>query len=197
MCSTASSWVGFNDSRSTGREYNSRDRPIPHQILPPQTVQEHLHRSRRLLDGDLLRYILETESLHSFQKDRRFVAAGVGEDRLASGRKQLRYEVSEGRGVLTLVENVRGKDQVEDTNTRYVRPAPVESGDLRLQTQVRTGIIGREVEGGLVVVRSKDFGALGECKYGGQPDAAPQLDNARTPKIACGEVACQRDGAGP
>jgi hypothetical protein len=47
------------------------------------------------------------------------------------------------------------------------------------------------------VVRSKDFGALGECKYGGQPDAAPQLDNARTPKIACGEVACQRDGAGP
>jgi hypothetical protein len=38
---------------------------------------------------------------------------------------------------------------------------------------------------------------LGEREYGGQSDAAPQLDNARTPKIVFGEVACQRDGTGP
>jgi hypothetical protein len=34
------------------------------------------------------------------------------------------------------------------------------------------------------VVRSKDIGALGERDYGGQPDAAPQLDNAPIPKIS-------------
>ncbi len=160
-------------------------------------MEEHLHSSRRLLDGDLFRCILAPVSLHSFQKDRRFVTAGVDEDRLAPGRKELRYEVGEGRGVLTLVEDVRGEDQAEGSKTRYVRFAPVERGDLRFQVQVRTGIIGREVEGGLVVVRSKDFGALGEREYGGQSDAAPQLDNACTPKIAFREVARQRDGAGP
>jgi hypothetical protein len=197
VCSTASSWVGFNDSRSTGREYNSRDRPIPHQILPPQPVQEHFHSSRRLLDDDRFRCILEPESLYSFQKDQRFVATRVGEDRLAAGREQPRYEVGEAGSVLTLVEDVRGEDQVKGPKTRYVRFAPVERGDLRFQIQVRADVVGREVEGGLVVVRSKDFGALGEREYGGQSDAAPQLDNARTPKIAFGEVACQRDGTGP
>jgi hypothetical protein len=62
--------------------------------------------------------------------------------------------------------------------------APVESGDLRFLVQVSVGVVSCELEGGLVVVRSKDFGALGERKYGGQPDAAPQLDNARTPKVS-------------
>jgi hypothetical protein len=160
-------------------------------------VQEHLYTSRRLLDGDLFRCILEPVSLHSFQKDRRFVTAGVGEDRLAAGRKELRYEVSESKGVLTLVEDVSGEDQVERPNTLYVRFAPVEGGDLRFQVQVSADVVGREVEGGLVVVRSEDFGALGVREYSGQPDAAPQLDNARTPKMAFREVARQRDGAGP
>ncbi len=133
----------------------------------------------------------------SLQKDRRFVTAGVGEDRLAAWREQLRYEVGEGGCVLTLVEDVRGEDQVERPDTLYVRFAPVEEGDLRFQVQVSAGVVGREVEGGLVVVRSEDFGALGEREYGGQPDAAPQLDNALAPKISSREVACQRDGAGP
>src|SRR5215204_742349 len=195
--STASSWVGFNVSRSTAREYNSRPRPIPHQILPSQSVEEHLHTSRRLLDGDLFSCILEVASFHSFQGDRRLVTARGGEDRLAAGRKELRYEVSESNCVLTLVEDVRGEDQVEGPHALYVRFAPVEDGDLRFLVQVSAGVVGREVESGLVVVRSKDFGALGEREYGGQPDAAPQLDNARTPKIAFREVARQRDGARP
>jgi hypothetical protein len=160
-------------------------------------VQEHLHTSRRLLDGDLFRCILETESFHNFQKDRRFVTAGVGEDRLAAGRKELRYEVSESNCVLTLVEDIRGEDQVEGPHTPYVRFAPVEDGDLRFLVQVSVCVVGREVEGSLVVVRSKDFGAVGERKYGWQPDAAPQLDNALAPKISLREVARQGDGAGP
>jgi hypothetical protein len=47
------------------------------------------------------------------------------------------------------------------------------------------------------VVRSKDFGALGEREDRGQPDAASQLDNVLALKTSSGEVACQRDGAGP
>ena len=123
-------------------------------------------------------------SLHSFQKDLRFVAAGIGEDRLATGRKQLRYEVGESNCVLTLVEDVRGEDEVEGPHTRYVRLAPVKNRDLWFLVKVSAGVVGCEVEGGLVMVRSKDIGALGEREYGGQPDATPQLDNARIPKFS-------------
>jgi hypothetical protein len=137
-----------------------------------------------LLYGDLFRCILEPVSLHSFQKDLRFVTAGIGEYRLAAGREQLRYEVGESDCVLTLVEDVRGEDEVEGPHTRYIRLAPVKNRDLWFLVQVSAGVVGCEVEGGLVVIRSKDIGALGERDYGGQPDAAPQLDNARTPKIS-------------
>jgi hypothetical protein len=184
VCSTASSWVEFNDSRSTGREYNSRHRPILQQILPPQPVQEYLHISTSLLHCRLRYHDFEALFLHRPKEDWRFVTTGICEDRLSAGRKQLRYEVGEGGCVLTFVEDVRGEDQVESSPTRYARLAPVESGDLRFLVQVSVGVVSCELEGGLVVVRSKDFGALGERKYGGQPDAAPQLDNARTPKVS-------------
>ena len=150
-----------------------------------------------MLDDDLLGPIFETLLLHLPEEDGPFVAAGIGEDRLAGRREQPWYEVGEGGCVLTLVEDVRGKDQVEGPHTLYVRFAPVEDGDLRLEVQVSAGVMCREVEGGLVVVRSKDIGVLGERDNGGQPDAAPQLDNALTPKISYSQVACQRDGAGP
>src|SRR5215216_309731 len=184
VCSTASSWVGFNDSRSTAREYNSRHRPIPHRILPSQPVQEHLHTSRRLLDRYLLLPIFETLLLHRPKEDRRFVTAGIGEDRLAARREELWYEVGEGSNVLRLVEDVRGEDQVEGFHTRYLRLTPLENRDLRFPFEIRAGIVGCEIEGCLVVVRSKDFSALGERECGGQPDAAPQFDNARIPKIS-------------
>jgi len=115
-----------------------------------------------LLDGDLFRSVLETLLLHLLQEDRRFVAAGVGDDRFAAGRKELRYEVRQGGGVIALVEDVRREDQVEGPLPPYVRLAPVEDGDLWFQTQVRAGIIGGEVEGGLVVVCREDFGAAVE-----------------------------------
>ena len=160
-------------------------------------MEEDLHPSRRLLDGGLFRFILEPVSLHSFQKDPRLVTARVGEDRLTAGREQLWYEAGEGSSIRTLVEDVRGKDQVEGSHTRYVRLAPVESGNLRFLVQVSAGVVGCEVEGGLVVVRSKDIGALGEREYCGQPDAAPQFDNACIPKISFRYVACQREATRP
>jgi hypothetical protein len=147
-------------------------------------VQEHLQISTSLLHSRFYYHDFEALFLHRLEEDRRFVTAGIGEDRLAAGRKQLWYEVSEGGCVLTLVEYVRGKDQVEGPYTRYVRLAPVENRDLRFLVQVSAGVVGCEVEGGLVVVRSKDIGALGEREYGGQPDTAPQFDNERTPKIS-------------
>src|SRR5829696_3517422 len=150
-----------------------------------------------MLYGDLLRPIFETLLLYRPKEDRRFVTARIGEDRLTAGREQLWYEVGEGGCVLTLVEDVRGEDQVESSHTRYVRLAPVEKRDLRFLVQVGAGVVGCELKSGLIVVRSKDIGALVEREYGGQPDAAPQLDNACIPKISFREVARQRDGARP
>jgi hypothetical protein len=150
-----------------------------------------------MLDGYLFGPIFETLLLHLPEEDGRFVASGIGEDRPAGRREQLWYEAGEGGCVLALVEDVRCKDQVEGPHTPYVRFAPVEDRDLRLEVQVSAGVVYREVEGGLVVVRSEDIGATGEREYGGQPDAAPQLDNALTPEISYSQVACQRDGAGP
>jgi hypothetical protein len=160
-------------------------------------VQENLHPTRGLLDDDLFRCILEPVSLHSFKKDRRFVTAGIGEDRLTAGREQLWYEVGEGSSVLTLVEDVRGEDQVVGSNTPCIRFAPVQNCDFRFSAEVRAGIVGCEIEGGLVVVCSEDFGALVEREYGGQPDAAPQLDGVSTRKVAFREVTGQREAARP
>ena len=114
MCSTASSWVGFNDSRSTGLEYNSRYRPIPHQILP-----RSLCRSTFTLLAGCSTKISSVASSNPYLQllDRRFVTAWIGEDRLTAGREQLWYEAGEGSSVLTLVEDVRGEDQVVGSNT--------------------------------------------------------------------------------
>ena len=160
-------------------------------------MQEHLHLSRRLLDGDLLSRVFKAPLLYRPEEHRRLVTAGIGEDRLAAWREQLRYEVGESGCVLSLVEDVRGEDQIERPDTLHVRFAPVEKGDLRFQAQVRAGVVGREVEGCLVVIRSKDIGAFGEREYGGESDAASELDGAYSPKTSITEVARQRDGAGP
>ena len=161
-------------------------------------MQEYLHPSRALLDGDLLRCIAEPETLHGFQEDRGFVTAGVGEDHLlAAGREQPRYEASEGGGVLSLVEHVRGEDHVEGPDTSYVWFAPVECGDLRFQFQVGAGVVGRKVEGGLVVVCGEYPCPAGECDDGRQPDAAPELDGTGAGKVAFREVAGQGEGARP
>ena len=160
-------------------------------------MQENLYRSRALLYRRILCRVLEPASFHSFQKDRRFVATGIGDNRLAAWREEPRYEVSEGGGVLALVENIRSDNQVEGPQTPYVRFAPVEAGDLRFQIKVRAGIEGCEIEGGPVVVCREHSCAAGECRNGGKPDTAPQLDGVPAPQIAPGEVTSQGEGARP
>ena len=160
-------------------------------------MQEHLHSSRALLDCGLFHRDFEPAFLHSFQKDRRFVAAGVGEDRLAAGRQELRYEIGEGGGVLALVQYICGEYQIEGPETLQARFAPVEGGDLRFQVQVRAGIVDRKVEGGLVVVGREHARAPGQRQDGRQSDAAPQLDGVGARKVASCKVACQSEGTGP
>ncbi len=165
--------------------------------LPPQTMQKHFYPPRALLDRGLFRRVPEPECLHRFEKDRRFVAAGVGEERLPAGCEELGYQVGEGCGVLALVEHVGGEDEVEGSKTTDVRRAPVEEGRAGFRGQVSAGVVGGEVEGGLVMVRGEYGGAPGERDDGGQPDAAPKLDSSRPIKVAFREVARQGDGARP
>jgi hypothetical protein len=147
-------------------------------------VQEDHHPSRIPLHRSLLSHVFESQPPHGAHKDRRFIAAGVGEDRLAIGREQLRYEVSEGGGVLTLVEDIRSENQVEGPETPYVGFTPVEVYRIRFQFKVRASIVGREIEGCLVMVSREYSCAAGERKDGGQPDAAPELDGTGTRKVA-------------
>jgi len=77
--------------------------PQARRNLPPQLMQEHLHPSRAVFDRDLFQRVLEPDFLHFLEKDRRFVAAGVGEDRLPAWCEKLRYEAGEGSGILAFV----------------------------------------------------------------------------------------------
>jgi hypothetical protein len=160
-------------------------------------VQEHLYLPRVLLHRHVFRRVLESQSLHRLEEDRSFVAARVGEDRLAARREKPGYEIRQGRGVLAFVEDVRGENEVEGTHTLYVRLAPVESGGLRLQVQVRSGVMGREFEGSLVVVCREDFRTAGEGGDGWKSDTAPKLDGARPGEVAGAKVTGQGEGARP
>ncbi len=66
---------------------------------------------------------------------------------------------------------------------RHVRNAPVEEGRLGFPAEVRAGVVGGEVQGGLVVVGREYPGAAGEGRDGGQPDAAAELDGARAGEV--------------
>lgn len=160
-------------------------------------MQEHFHLSRTLLHHRIFRRILETLLLHRFQEDRSFVSAGVGEDRLAAWREELGYEIRQGRGVLAFVENISGENEVVDAKTPDIRLAPVEHGDLGFPLQVRAGVVGGEVEGGLVVIGREYFRAAGEGDDGGQPHAATQLDGALAGEVSFVEVSRKGDGARP
>ena len=147
-------------------------------------MQQHLDPPRALLDRSLFHRILETLPLHSLEEDGRSVTAGVGEDRLATWREQLRYELGEGSGVLTLVEDVRGENEVEGTHTPDVRRAPVEKDRIGFPIQVSAGVVSREVEGRFVMVRREYSRAAGERKDGGKPNATSELDGTGSRKIA-------------
>jgi len=126
-------------------------------------VQKHLHPPRALLDRGLFQRVLVPNLFHRLNECRRFVAARVGEDRLPAGPEEPGYQVGEGRGVLAFVEDIGGEDEVKGSQTTDVRCAPVEEGLIRFQAQVRAGVVGREIEGSLVVVRRKYRCAAGEC----------------------------------
>ncbi len=130
-------------------------------------MQEHLHVFRALFNHHILRKVLEPAPLHRPQKDRRFVAAGVGEDRLPTWHEELRYQICECRCVLAFVEHVGGENEVESSDTLDLRRAPVEEGRIWLPAEVIAGIVGGEVEGGLVVVRRQYRRAAGERDDGG------------------------------
>jgi hypothetical protein len=74
---------------------------------------------------------------------------------------------------------------------------PVEERGLWLPAEVRAGVVGGEVEGGLVVVRGEYRGAPGERDDGWQPYAATQLDGASTSQVASRKMSGQGEGAGP
>jgi hypothetical protein len=160
-------------------------------------VQEHLYHSRILLHRLVLDRIPEPVSLHRPQKDRRLVAAGVGEERLSAWREKLRYKVGEGYSVLAFVEHVGGQDEVESPDAVGLRRTPVEEHFVWLATEIGTCVVDREVEGGLVVVRRKYRRTAGERDDGGKADATPEFDGAGVRKVAYREVARKGEGARP
>jgi hypothetical protein len=160
-------------------------------------VHQHLDPSPTLLHPHALRPVLESAVLHQLEKRRRGLASGVGEQGLAVRREQLGDEIREGRGVPPLVEHVGGEDTFEGSEALRLRRVPVEERGLRLAAQVRPGVVGGEVEGGLVVVRRENFGAAGESDDGREPDAATELDGALAGQIFLRKVPRQGERARP
>jgi hypothetical protein len=160
-------------------------------------MQEHLHPPRALLDRDLFQRVLEPMFLHRLEKDRRFVSAGVGEDRHPTGPEEPGHQIGEGSGILAFVEDVGGEDEVERSHAPNVRRAPVEEGRIWLPAQVHAGVVGREVEGCLVVVCRQHRCTAVERNESRQPDAASQLDDSCPIKVAFREVSRQGEGARP
>jgi hypothetical protein len=160
-------------------------------------MQEHHHLPRGLLYRRIVYFILESQPLHSLEEDRCFVTTRVGEDRLAAGREELRDQVGQSRDVLALVEYVRRENEVESSQASHFWLAPVEESRAGFLTKVRTGVVGREVEGCLVVVRREDFCAAGEGGDGWKSHTAPEFDGSGTRNVEGREVTGQDEGARP
>jgi hypothetical protein len=101
------------------------------------------------------------------------------------------------RDVPSLVEYVGGKDEVEGSGAFRIRRVPVEERGLWLAAQVRPGVMGGEIEGGLVVVRRENVCAAGEGNDGGEPDATTELDGALAGEVFVRQVPRQGDRARP
>jgi len=147
-------------------------------------MQEHLYHFRTLLHRLFLDRVPEPVFLHGLQKDRRLIAAGVGEECLSAWHEELRHQIGEDLGVLAFVEHVGGEYEVESSDTPDFRRPPVEEGRIRLLTQVSTYIVDGEVEGGFVVVRRQYCRAAGERDDSGKADTAPEFDGAGIRKVA-------------
>ncbi len=145
----------------------------------------------------VLRRVLESSLLHQLEKRRRVLAPGVGEDGLAARPEQPRDEIREGRSVPPLVEYVGGEGEIESSETFRIRRVPVEECGLRLAPQVRPGVVGGEIEGGLVVVGRESFCAASEGDGGREPETAAELDGTLAGQVFPRQVARQGDSARP
>jgi hypothetical protein len=137
-----------------------------HPDLPPTLSHHHF-----------LRRVLESPMLHQLEKRRRFLAPGIGEDGLAVRREQFWDELHEDWSVPPLVEYVGGEGEIESSETFRIRRMPVEERGLGRALQVRPGVVGGEIEGGLVVVGREHSCAASEGDDGREPDAAAELDS--------------------
>jgi hypothetical protein len=121
--------------------------------------------------------------LHQLEKRRRLPAPGIGEDGLAVRCEQFWDEMRESRSVPPLVEYVGGEYEIEVSETFRIRRVPVEERGLGLALQVRPGVVGGEIEGGLVVVGRENSCATSEGDDGREPDAAAELDSSLAGQI--------------
>jgi hypothetical protein len=154
--------------------------------LPPDLLYLHF-----------LGRVFESPLLHQLEKDQRILAPGVGEDGLTARLEQFGDQVREGQSVPPLVEYVGGEEEIEGSETLRIRRVPVEERGLRLAIQVRPGVVGGEIEGGLVVVRRDNRGAAPEGDDAREPDTAAELDGALAGQVFLRQVPCKSDRARP
>jgi hypothetical protein len=160
-------------------------------------VHKHSNLPPALLHQLVLRCVFESPLLHQLEKQRRILAPGVGEDGLAVRCEQRRDEIREGRGVSPLVEYVGGEDEIESSETFRIRRVPVEECGLRFTPQVRPGVVGGKIEGGLVVVGRETFGAASEGDDGREPDTTAELDGTLAGQVFVRQILRQGDSARP
>jgi hypothetical protein len=160
-------------------------------------MHQHLNTAFALIYPHVLRRVLESPFLHQLEKQRRVLASGVGEDGLAARRKQPRHEVRESLGVTPFVEHVGGEDEVEGSDTFRIRRVPVEERGLWFLAHVSPGVVGGEIERGLVVISRKDLRAAGEGDDGREPHAAAEFDGALAGQVCSPQVLRQGDRARP
>jgi hypothetical protein len=132
---------------------------------------------------------------HQIEKQRSVLAPGVGEEGFAARREEPGHQISEGRNAPPLVEHVGGEEEIEDPETLW--RVPVEERGPRLPTQVRPGVVDREVQGRLVVVRRENSRAAREGDDAGKPDPASELDGSLAREVLAREVLRQGDRARP
>ena len=160
-------------------------------------MQQHSYHSPVMLHRRVLRVDPEPSLLHHPEEHRGVVAPGVGEDGFAFWGEQFGNQVRQRHGVWALVEHVSAEDEVKGRWMRHVRSTPVEEDGLGFLAEIRAGVVGREVEGGRVVVRREYPGTASEGCDGGQSDPAPELDDASADQVSFMEVTRQGDRARP
>ena len=166
--------------------------------MPSELVHQHRHAAFPSRDDRLLRRDPKAFSLHLNQKLGRGLATRVGDQGRGTRLQQPRDQAGEQRYVPALVKHVRGVHEVEGAlQLPELRGAPVEQASLGLASEVRPRVVGREVEGGLVVVRRQRSGGAFERSNARETDTAAQLDRPLARKVFAVEASGEGRGARP